>query len=173
MKLRGAKITGASLLTILGVICFAGMIVAAANVLTGTFHINQTVTVNPGISMNSDITGGTLYVDEATTYTGVTANVPRALTGATVTITLHNSAGIHTGDVASDHITLHFDGTDFTVTITGTGGDTAWSGSTAIHSNSAASGVVAAANYNSGNTVALTYHVAGTYTIDVTISGNA
>jgi len=44
MKFRGSKITGTSLLTVLGVVCFATILVAAAITLSNTLTITKTAT---------------------------------------------------------------------------------------------------------------------------------
>ncbi len=171
MKYRGTKVTLSSVLTLIGVMSFATILVAAAITMTGVFTISQTVTVNPNITMNEDITGTALYTTENKHY-DFTANVPRAMTAATISVSVQTSlASYSAGDVASDQIVVHFDGTDFTITLTGSGNT--WSGSAAVHSTGQVSGVVVLANYNSGNYVSVTYNTAATYTLTVTMSGTA
>jgi hypothetical protein len=164
MKFKGKAITGSSLLMVLGVLCFATILVAAVVSISGSFTSTTTITNKPDITMTGPGDGNG-YVDDAVTYT-FSADVPVQTTDSQIQVTIAET-GISSGMVTS--AVVNFDGNAFPVTLTDNG-DTL-SGVVAIHSGALAAGTVAADTY-SANSVVISYHVAGTYVVTVDMSGN-
>ena len=107
MKFRGKAVTGTSLLMMLGVVCFATIIVSAVLISSNSLTFTNTTVTDPGqISLTPTVTPGNINLGNNAVYE-FNANVPIALTDVVVTIDIAE-AGIIAGDVTS--ATISYDG---------------------------------------------------------------
>jgi hypothetical protein len=106
MKYKGKAISASSLLTILGVVCFATVIVAAAVLTSGMINFAST-TVNGSIGMTTGSAPGAVNTGVAAVY-GFNATVPDDMTGTVLTVQI-TGTGLVAGDITS--ITLNYNGT--------------------------------------------------------------
>jgi hypothetical protein len=162
MKFHGKAISGTSLLTILGVLCFATVIVSAVVINSNTLTFTDTEVASPGsIALSATQTPSTIVLGNDAVYK-FNANVPNALSGVVATVDIEAS-GITTDAITS--ATFQYDGGSIT-------GLTFAPGATdhITASYSAGSQVI---DSTVPCIVTIHYAEAGSYSVTVTMSGNA
>jgi hypothetical protein len=169
MKFRGTKIGGSSVLTILGVVCFATILVAALLITSVTIDYNQTVEQRPTITLTSTGATGDLYVGETLT-SSYQAVVSKDLTGAKIVVTVTNDDNtVASGDFTGDDIIVNFGVNQYTIHVTDFTGGVAH-GETLVADAADVSGAVADATYT--GSVVLSYTNADAFALHVTMTGN-
>jgi hypothetical protein len=171
MKFRGKTITASSLLTLLGVVCFASVLVAAAVISSGVLNWSQTVTQYPTISLaKGTLPPGSERTGVPVTY-AFTATVAYEdiVSGATVNvwINLTGIASPHAGTT----VNMVFDGVTYNgVTLNyGTGSATA---TQVVHKSGSGDGVLPIGVYTGSVIVTYTKATSGTpYSVDLNMSG--
>jgi hypothetical protein len=162
MKFHGKAISGTSLLTILGVLCFATVIVAAVSITSNTLTFANTSVSNPGtVTLTQTSTPGTIVLGNPAVY-GFNANVQNHLTGVVVTVDIAKT-GISTSDVTN--ATIRYD-SGLTTNITFSAGATNHIIATYNVADQVADATIPC-------TVTITYAATGTYAVSVTLAGTA
>jgi hypothetical protein len=161
MKNKGTKFSASSLLTILGVICFASVIVTAVLVTSNSLSFTGTGVTNPSIVLTATTTPGATLTGNTATYV-FNANVGNALTsGAKVDIVIAKT-GINITDISTP--LFSYDGGSATALVFTDAGDTLTAtftvGTQAIDATIPC-------------TMTIIYAVTGTFTVTATMSGNA
>jgi hypothetical protein len=160
MKFRGKALSGTSLLTILGVLCFATVIVSAVVISSNTLIFASTTVTSPGtVQLSQTATPGPIIVGNNADY-NFTANVPNSMTDAVLTVHIAMS-GISTSDVTSATLTYDNGGTPTVLTLTDNGNDL--SGTYNVGSQSADGSIPCV--------LVIVYATAGTYTVSATLTG--
>ena len=162
MKYKGKAISASSLLTILGVVCFATMIVAAVFVTSSALNFPSTTVTTAGISLSIATTPTAAVVDNDVHYF-FNATVATALTGAVITVYV-NATSIAPANLNSGP-TITFSGgaeTPLVFAQHGTGSLKATYNPGAVTSGSGKLG-----------DILLNFNVAGTYSVAVVMTGNA
>jgi hypothetical protein len=161
MKYKGKVVSGSSLLTILGVVCFATVIVSAVLVTSNALTLGSTTVSGASIVLSTPTANTTALVGDPTDY-GFNANVAQTMTDATITIYV-NETSILPADVGSVKIT-YGSGTQATVTMAQNGA-------------SSLSGTYTVTDLTSGaakvGSIVIVYNVAGTYAVAVKMGGHA
>jgi hypothetical protein len=170
MKILRKAIGGSSILTILGVVCFATILVAATLVSSNALHFTQTISVEPKITMDGTEARTASYTDVAQTYPFTAAVSVHLTSAAKIYVTIHDTSDstITTDDIVGNSVTVTFDNNEFAVPLTITDGVA--SGSVTINSGILDDGVVAA-NPSYDGLVGITYHVPGSYVVDISMDG--
>jgi hypothetical protein len=166
MKHTGKKITASSLLTILGVVCFGTVLVAAALITSGFINLGSTNVTSPGSVV---ITPGTptaaAYTGDPTTYP-FSANVPDDLTSTVLTIRISETSGVLLTDVTSVYV-VYAGGSSTQVTnlaLVGSGVTAYVEGTYSVGSQ--------ATNANVPVTITIIYAATGSYTVLAQLEGN-
>jgi len=163
MKYKGRKIAASSLLTILGVVCFATMIVAAVLVTSNTLSFTSTPVTTAKITLTKTSEPPSALVGNEVSYV-FNANVANAITsGAKIDIVIAKS-GINATDITG--ATFSYDsGGPGAITFTDVG-------DTLTATFNVPTGIQGVDN-TIACTLALTYQVTGTFAVSATMSGNA
>jgi hypothetical protein len=162
MKFHGKAISGTSLLTIIGVLCFATVIVSAVVITSNTLTFSDTVVNSPGsIALTETATPDTIVLGNAATYE-LSANVQNALTGAVAIVDIQK-IGIATSDVTS--ATFQYNGGSVDSITFVDGPVNHITASYTIGSQIVDSSIPCI--------VTIHYATAGTYAVSVTMTGNA
>jgi urease alpha subunit len=159
MKYKGKVISASSLLTILGVVCFATMIVAAVFVTSSALNFPSTTVTASGIILSDSTTPTAAVVDNDVHYF-FNATVATALTGAVITVYV-NETGILPAALNSGP-TITFNGGSTTALVF------VQHGSDSLKATYSA-GLVASGSGKLGN-ILLSYNAAGTYTVAVVMT---
>jgi len=163
MKYKGKAISGSSLLTIIGVICFATIVVTAVVVTSNALTFGGT-TVNPASIVLTDSGGDTtsVTVGDPAVY-NFNANVASALTsGATWTVNIQKT-GIVVGDITSATININSAGAHAFGTFTVVDANNIHA--TYVPGTQAASPTIPCV-------VTIIYANTGAYVVSVTLTGN-
>lgn len=157
MKYKGTKISGSSILTILGVVCFATVLVAAAVLTSGMVNFAPT-TVNGSFTMTAGTDPGAVNVGAPAAYP-FSAVVSQAMTDTVLTVQIAK-----TGIVASDITSITLTYKSVTQTLTPVGSPPAntlqWTYT-----------VGAQAAETAAIVVTVTYATAGTFTVGAQLAG--
>jgi len=102
MRLRGTKVSGSSLLTLLGVVCFATVMVAAVLVTSGALDFGTTTVSNGSLSLSKTSSPANNIIGNPADY-AFSASVGQQLTSASLTIYI-NKTGILPGDLQSSGV---------------------------------------------------------------------
>jgi hypothetical protein len=160
MKFHGKAISGTSLLTILGALCFATVIVSAVVITSNTLVFANTSVSSPGtIQLTQSGTPGPILVGNQANYS-FTANVPNTLSAAVLTVHIAKGS-ISTFDVTSANVTYGVAGVPVTLTLTDNGNDL--SGTYNVGSQAPDGSIPCV--------ITIIYANAGTYTVSATLSG--
>lgn len=159
---KGKKFSASSLLTIIGVVCFASILVSAAIIVVDSISFNQGVINYPLIDLTrTDTVGVNAHADTVTTYT-YTADPNQDVTNAVLHIWI-NKTSYATGDILSDTITVNWGGSPLAGTLSyDTNGVYYVSGTIATIPSAGVNG-----------DAALTYHTTGSYTVLIRVIGSA
>lgn len=162
MKFRGKAISGTSLLTILGVLCFATVIVSAVVITSNTLSFPSTTVNSPGsIALTQTTAPGTIILGNDAVYE-FNANVQNSLTGAVATVDIQKS-GIAPSDITSASFQYN---SGSVVSITFTAG-------AADHITASYTIGSQAVDATIPCIVTIHYATAGSYAVSVTVTGNA
>ena len=156
-------------LPILAVLFIAGIVVAAS-ILSGSMHINQTVSPAATLVFGADQTGAKLRINTEKTY-DYSCTISDDLTGATAKINVYH-VGMSSGAILNNRVTLWFSAaTAIQFTLVSVDANN-WAATMPINSDGAASGVIVAGTYDTSvNHLQLTYAQVGDFVITLTISG--
>lgn len=157
MKFRGTKITGSSILTILGVICCATVFVSAALIaLTPAGDFTSVVSNNPTFVISDTTNPVAPHTGDPATYTyKTTSSEAFDLTAIDVDFT----SGWVEGAVTSCHVFVN--GVDHTITVDA---DSHWTLDLSSSPQTIPPGAI-----TTGNSVVMTYNAEGTYSFTVTL----
>ncbi len=163
MKFKGAKLTGTSLLMMLGCLCLVAVLVAAAYAFTATITYNdQSVISNPSIGISGLSVVGTKYTGQLVGYTfTATPNIACSLTAIDVTVS--KDGGYASGDVKSSTVDVCINSVAYTVSLNGAG----------VGSLTLPTPAALGAQAYAGSTIELTYAVSGNYDVSVVLHASA
>jgi hypothetical protein len=160
MRLKGKAITGTSLLMMLGVVCFATILVSAIALTSNTLQFTSTTVTEGSITLSSTSTPGEILVGNAAPY-GFNAVVNNDLTVASISVDIA-SVGISQSNITS--ATISYDGAGAVALTFGSNPSGHLVYSYSVGTQTAATVPVV---------VTITYALAGTYSVSATMTGTA
>lgn len=163
MKYKGKAISGTSLLTILGVVCFASVIVSAVLITSGTLTFAGTTVTTPGnIALTDSGSDTTSVLAGNSAVYNFNANVGQAVTGATITVTIAKT-GISLADITSAKLTYDVGSATDLSSLTDNGDTVTGTYTVGVQAVDATLPCI----------ITIVYAAAGTYVVSAAMSGTA
>ncbi|MGD1061073.1 MAG: hypothetical protein ABR879_06415 [Methanomassiliicoccales archaeon] len=162
MKYKGKVVSGSSLLTILGVVCFATVVVSAVLITSNTLSFAPTNVTTGAITLTDSGSDTTAVLAGNNAAYHFNANVADALTGAVITVEIAKT-GIALSDVTN--ATIRYNGAVTPTALVFSLGTNVITATYTVGTQAISATLPC--------TISVTYATAGSYTVSATMSGTA